>query len=55
MSKVYSIPSKYENNVIMLESCKGHVNKKNVDITAPQSKRSPKQTERVDVRVGMIL
>lgn len=49
------IPSKYESTKSMIDSCTGHVNKKVEATTAPQSLTSVKRTERVDVRVGLIL
>lgn len=53
--KPVTIPSKYENVESMFKACTGHVNKKVEATTAPQSLTSVKRTERVDVRVGMII
>jgi len=50
-----SIPSKYENVESMFKACTGHIPVKNEATTAPQSLTSVKRTERVDVRVGLIL
>lgn len=50
-----SIPSKYENNEIMLKSCTGYIPVKNQSTLAPQSLVSVKRFERVDNRVSQIL
>lgn len=49
------IPSKYDSVAEMFANCNGHVNKKVEATTAPQSLTSVKRTERVDVRVGLII
>jgi hypothetical protein len=54
--KSYPIPSKFESNVIMLQSCTGYVKPNNQDTTAPR-KKAGVQHIRVDYseRVSQIL
>lgn len=49
------IPSKYKNVESMFKACTGYVAKKNESTLATQSSSGVNKTERVDVRVGVIV